>query len=49
MQEVPGGLAYTIKTARDFLADFSFIMYLGDNLIGRGINKSVLKTKGVDI
>ena len=42
-QEEPGGLAHAIKTAQDFLSDSSFIMYLGDNLIGTGVSQFIEK------
>ncbi len=42
----PLGLAHAVKTARRFLGQDSFIMCLGDNVTGQGLNSFVKKFKG---
>ncbi|MBI5643001.1 MAG: glucose-1-phosphate thymidylyltransferase [Deltaproteobacteria bacterium] len=41
LQTEPKGLAHAVLIGRDFLGDSPFVMYLGDNLIGCGIEKFV--------
>lgn len=38
VQSEPAGLAHAVSSAREFLGDQPFVMYLGDNLIGSRIN-----------
>jgi glucose-1-phosphate thymidylyltransferase len=40
-QEQPLGLAHAVMTARDYLGDDDFVMFLGDNLLLQGIRRFV--------
>ncbi len=45
LQQEPKGLAHAVKVARDFLGQDSFLMYLGDNLLGGDIKQFYQKFK----
>jgi glucose-1-phosphate thymidylyltransferase len=40
-QDYPRGLAHAVMISRDFMGDEPFVMYLGDNLLNRGIKPFV--------
>jgi glucose-1-phosphate thymidylyltransferase len=40
-QDAPRGLAHAVKISRPFIGDEPFVMYLGDNLLNKGITRFV--------
>jgi glucose-1-phosphate thymidylyltransferase len=41
VQDKPAGLAHAVLTAKDFIGDSPFVMYLGDNLLRDGLRSLV--------
>jgi glucose-1-phosphate thymidylyltransferase len=40
-QDAPRGLAHAVKISRDYIGDEPFVVYLGDNLLNKGITQFV--------
>jgi glucose-1-phosphate thymidylyltransferase len=40
-QDAPRGLAHAVKISRDFIGNHPFVVYLGDNLLNKGISHFV--------
>ncbi len=40
-QEAPLGLAHVVKISQDFIGDDSFVFYLGDNMVVRGLKRFI--------
>jgi glucose-1-phosphate thymidylyltransferase len=40
-QDAPRGLAHAVKISRDYIGDEPFVVYLGDNLLNKGITRFV--------
>jgi glucose-1-phosphate thymidylyltransferase len=40
-QDAPRGLAHAVKISQEFIGDVPFVMYLGDNLLNKGITHFV--------
>ena len=44
-QDAPRGLAHAVKISRDYIGDEPFVMYLGDNLLNKGITQFVARVR----